>query len=619
MRLEQFNNKQGLFESLELRDPYFVKWEKEIHPYLIEAAMTPDQIQQLFGQVEKTNRTALGKGVDAVGAAKDKISDVWFNKFGGMLQSSKPVEKFDAKFEEIKSKIAAKYPDIAAKLAKYGEFAKNSPNLHKFLLAIAGSVAAALGVAAAGGIAAGALAVGTGTAVAVGIVNIADRLLQGQKASTAIGRGATAGLVAGITAAGAAKLADLGKDLVAQIGVMKGAGEGVEKLNIMRDSVGVPGMPGFERGINIAGKTEDIAKLRDLWNQFSGLARDFTPGGDTSAMYDTYKQFAGLVGQMKDPAYIDGLQLVAAQQQQAIQWVNSAFSAINGAAKIAATAGASVAGQAAGGAGETPAAPGAPAPTTPTPTPTPGAPAPTEPAPAEPEATTPKPKRQSLKQKLAARQTNEYIDRDLTVRMWMLNEMISKPRGGVRLTEAGIGQALGKGAAWLANKAKGLTTKTTAADLTAAWQAAGSPTDSEEIAKVLRDAGVSDDIVGKTFTDMGVPPPAPATPATDANVATPGGDTTGNVAPGGDTTGNVAPGGDTTGTEKQGTGLIKDWRQLRDAFEKFQEADGSMAPQVRGVLRDILLTAFATVESKKYASFRRLLEADLQKSKKRLK
>ena len=380
---------------------------------------------------------------------------------------------------------------------------------------------------------------------------------------------------------------------------MKGAGEGVEKLNIMRDSVGVAGMPGFERGIQIAGKTEDIAKLRDLWNQFSGLAQDFTQGGDTSAMYDTYKQFAGLVGQMKDPAYIDGLQLVAAQQQQAIEWVNSAFSAINGAAKIATTAGAAAVGQAAAGAGEAPAAPGAPAPTTPTPTPTP-TPAPTAPA----------PKRQSLKQKLAARQTNEYIDRDLTVRMWMLNEMISKPRGGIRLTEAGIGQALGKGASWLANKAKGLTTKTTATDLTAAWQAAGSPTDSEEVAKVLRDAGVSDDIVNKTFTDMGVPAPTTAAaPAADANVATPGGDTTGNA----------APGGDTTGTAASGTGLIKDWKQLRDTFEKFQEADGSMAPQVRGVLRDILLTAFATVESKKYAAFRKLLEADLHKSKKRLK
>jgi hypothetical protein len=203
--------------------------------------------------------------------------------------------------------------------------------------------------------------------------------------------------------------------------------------------------------------------------------------------------------------------------------------------------------------------------------------------------------------------------------MWMLNEMISKPRGGVRLTEAGIGQALGKGASWLANKAKGLTTKTTAADLTAAWQAAGSPTDSEEVAKVLRDAGVSDDIVSKTFTDMGVPTPGGTAPAADANVATPGGDTTGNVAPGGDTTGNVAPGGDTTAAPAAGTGLIKDWKQLRDAFEQFQEADGSMAPQVRGVLRDILLTAFATVESKKYAAFRQLLEADLHKSKKRLK
>ena len=198
-------SRRNIFESIGQGDAYFTQWEKEIHPILCEVALTPDQIQQLFTTIEKgSDRTLLGKVKDAPG----KISDAWFNKFGGMLQSSTPVKAFDQKFEEIKSKIAAEHPELAAKLAKYGAFAKDNPKLHKFLLGIAGSVAAALGVAVAGGVGASVLAIGTGTAIAVGIVNIADRLLQGQKASTAIGRGATAGIVAGISAAA---MAGIGK------------------------------------------------------------------------------------------------------------------------------------------------------------------------------------------------------------------------------------------------------------------------------------------------------------------------------------------------------------------------------------------------------------------------
>ncbi len=174
------SDQKSIFESIGQGDSYFVAWEREIHPTLCEVAMDPTQIQQLFKDIEKgAGRSTLGKGLDAVKGAKDKVSDVWFNKFGGMLQSSGPVQAFDQKWEDIKSKVAAKNPELAAKLAKYGEFAKNNPNLHKFLLAIAGSAAAALGVAVAGGVGAGALAVGTGTGIAVGILNIADRLLQG--------------------------------------------------------------------------------------------------------------------------------------------------------------------------------------------------------------------------------------------------------------------------------------------------------------------------------------------------------------------------------------------------------------------------------------------------------
>ena len=201
--------KKSIFESIGRGDAYFRTWESDIHPILCEVALQPDQIQKLFKSIETgAGRSALGKVSDTLGAAKDKISDAWFNKFGGMLQNSQPVKDFDAKWEEIKQSIASKNPEIASKLAKYGEMAKAHPNWHKFLLAIAGSVAAALGIAVAGGAAAGALAVGTGAGIAVGTVNIADRLLQGQKASTAIGRGATAGAIAGLTAGAVRAAAD---------------------------------------------------------------------------------------------------------------------------------------------------------------------------------------------------------------------------------------------------------------------------------------------------------------------------------------------------------------------------------------------------------------------------
>lgn len=213
-RLDEIENSQrkSIFESIGNGDVYFSTWEKEIHPILCEVALTTAQIDQLFKGVEKTaGRSALGKGLDAVKGASDKISDAWFNKFGGMLQSSGPVRAFDQKWDELKSSIGAKHPELAERLAKYGQFAKDHPNLHKFLLAIGGSVAAAVGVAAAGGIGAGALAVGTGTGVAVGILNIADRLLQGQKLSTAVGRGATTGAIAGLAAGAAAKIGDMVK------------------------------------------------------------------------------------------------------------------------------------------------------------------------------------------------------------------------------------------------------------------------------------------------------------------------------------------------------------------------------------------------------------------------
>ena len=417
-RLRQIENspRTSIFESIGRGDQYFTKWEREIHPLLCEVALQPDQIQQLFKSIETgAGRSMLGRAGDAVGAAKDKISDVWFNKFGGMLQSSGPVQAFDQKFEEIKSSIAKKNPELAAKLAKYGEFAKANPNLHKFLLGIAGSAAAALGVALAGGIGAGALAVGTGAGIATGIINIADRLLQGQKASTAIGRGATAGAIAGISAAAMTSIGNWAAGLREKS--IPIGDTGLEQIDYKATrTLRSFGMEHTEmtQGFNVTVDKDAATAIRSAVNAMQN--------GDTSAfaqLQDVGRLIhsADYKARMKD---IAGLAKdVAYNNDSLLQW-------IKGLTQAASAVGGAAAGQAAGAAGEKPAA----APTT------------------------------------------ESLNRN------QLNELF------------------------------GITgNKVDASTLQKAWTKAGSPTDSEEVAKILQAAGVDPAVVSKAYTDMSLPAP----------------------------------------------------------------------------------------------------------------
>lgn len=407
------SDQRSIFESIGQGDSYFTKWEREIHPVLCEVAMAPDQIQQLFKSIEQgAGRSTFGKGLDAVKGAKDKISDVWFNKFGGMLQSSGPVQAFDQKWEDIKSKIASKNPDLAAKLAKYGEFAKNNPKLHKFLLAIAGSVAAALGVAVAGGVGAGALAVGTGTGIAVGIVNIADRLLQGQKASTAIGRGATAGAVAGITAGALSKIGSWAAGLREKS--IPIGDTGLEQISYRATksiSAGGTQWDQMTQGFDVTVDKDTASAIRAAVNGIKN--------GDSSA-FDQLKDLGRMVhsaeykAQMKDIA--GAAKDLAFNNDSLLQW-------IKGLTQAASAVGGAAAGQAAAGAGEKPT----------------GAP-------------------------VAESQLNELF---------------------------------------------GITgNKVDASKLEKAWKKAGSPTDSNDVAKVLAGAGVDSSLIAKTYQDMGIEAPA---------------------------------------------------------------------------------------------------------------
>ncbi len=404
------SSKQSIFESIGQGDLYFQTWEKEIHPVLCEVAMSPDQINQLFKDIEKgAGRSTLGKAADAVKGATDKISDVWFNKFGGMLQSSGPVQAFDQKWEDIKSKIATKNPNLASKLAKYGEFAKNNPNLHKFLLAIAGSAAAALGVAVAGGVGAGALAVGTGSGIAVGILNIADRLLQGQKASTAIGRGATTGAIAGLAAGAAAKVGEMIK-----AGIKSSAIADLNGMKITRHTMDYNGQP-------FSAVTQEPLTSQ-LKSAFDAMGPKFGQDGPAPGAIEA---FAKLMAKASSPEY-----------QQQISQTREIAKAVKDAAKSSMA----VVGQlqqigtaAAGG--------------------------------------------------VASAATNQ------------------QPPAAKPVAESLNTQQL--------NELFGITgNKVDASKLEKAWKKAGSPTDSDEVSKILQSAGVDPKVIDQAFQNMGLPAPA---------------------------------------------------------------------------------------------------------------
>jgi hypothetical protein len=153
---------------------------------LIEYTLTPDQIQQIFGTVEKNavasgnNRTALGKSVDVAKLPVQAVQSVnkLIDQFGGWLQTDTPVKDFDQKFENLKDSINKKFPDskILDAISNMGAWAEKNP----------GKTAAIVGVLTAiASMAAGPV----GGAVAGQVLRGTVGLMKGEKLSTAIGKG----------------------------------------------------------------------------------------------------------------------------------------------------------------------------------------------------------------------------------------------------------------------------------------------------------------------------------------------------------------------------------------------------------------------------------------------
>lgn len=469
MRLE--NLEKNLFESLGFKnDPYVEHWQKEIHPLLLEVALSPEQIKQLFKSIETTaseqgsNRTMAGKAVDKAGEISDKVKDLWFNKLGGALQQSAPVKAFDEKYEEIKAKVAAENPKLAAALGKYKEFADANPNLQKFLLMVAASVAGAMGLAVAGGAAAGIAATGLGVGAGVAIVNIVDRLLKGEKASTAIGRGATAGIVAGLTAAGV-KAATAALDQLGQITKIKNSY--YVEYNGQGAYVNAEDYRAWTQGMKSANEmTKGIDFMSNSQAYFDASAKGMAKSAEVAAE---------ILAKASDPEY-QRAAMAAAEIVIKPGAVESAVAAMRDAAKAVNPVISAAAGTAAGAAGE-------------------------------------KSKKES--HYLQTRPLSEGQVYLLLKKISQQQELTEGPvwdkvKGAAGAAAGAVGKGLGA-------VGKQITTNATYPKLLAAWKLEGSPTDSEELKKFLQNyGGITPEVIDKVYADMKISGGSQESPQTAA-------------------------------------------------------------------------------------------------------
>jgi hypothetical protein len=181
MRLLHLQN-QYLYEGLDRESRNTVMLWESAGIKLREAQLTADQIQQIFAAVEKgatdsgSNRTMLGKGKDAASA----VNKAW-EELKLKVQDSKPIKNIDAAFDQAVAKIETGLggPDnkVNQVIQKYRKFAKERPISQSLIYA---ALIAAAGISGAG----------LGAVAVLGLLKMTDKLLQGEKFSSAAYSGA---------------------------------------------------------------------------------------------------------------------------------------------------------------------------------------------------------------------------------------------------------------------------------------------------------------------------------------------------------------------------------------------------------------------------------------------
>ena len=173
-------------KKLITEDRTYRLWES-VGRKIVEAQLTPAQIQQVFQQVEQ-GATAAGGNRTAVGQVKDvgsAVNQAW-EQLKSKVQNSGPIKNVDAAYDQAAEKLKQATGGDAGVMQyveKYRAFAKAHPIAQSLIYA---ALIAAAGISGAG----------VGGAAALGLLKMTDKLLQGEKFSSAAYTGAKTGAIA---------------------------------------------------------------------------------------------------------------------------------------------------------------------------------------------------------------------------------------------------------------------------------------------------------------------------------------------------------------------------------------------------------------------------------------
>jgi hypothetical protein len=404
-----------LYEGLNTQDRASVMLWESAGRKLVEAQLTADQITQLFQQIQtaKGNRTLVGKGVDAGGAA----AKAW-NDLKSKLYNSGPMEGFAAAYDQAAEKLKqATGGDQGAMqyVQKYRDFAKKHPILQGFLYS---ALIAAAGISSAG----------LGGAAALALLKTADKALQGEDIRSALYSGAKTGALA----YGASKLGDLirGGDQAQQV---------TSKLPANADWMD------YEAALEQANPAL-LDRVKDIIND---------PGVTDEFKTQYLKNLYTFGKDITDPARITNL--VQAQYQLADAALQAADQA-------------------------TLAAAGNP---------------------------TFESRNLSHKQVLALFERVAHLNNRMLSEGRLEEGIWDDIKSGAGKGLQGIknlaGKAVGAVAQGAAKVGRSMTANVSSDALTKAWQAAGSPTDSVEIEKLLQDQGVNPEVIKTVFQANSIP------------------------------------------------------------------------------------------------------------------
>jgi hypothetical protein len=280
---------------------------------LFEATLTTTQIKQLFGDLEKqsveggANRTVVGAGVDVAKKANEVINNV-----GKWLQDTTPVKMADQKFEQLKAKVGAKFPDLDTQLTGMGTWMKENPGKSAAIIGVLTALASLAGGP-------------VGGAIAGQVLRGAAELIKGEKLSTAVGKGIKTAALGYLSGKAFEMLGNWMAGFREQ-SIPFGSGDaGLENVSWgASKTLRAPGMEWTQQtqGFNALVKPEEASAIRAAMN----LVKN---GGDSAGEgFDQLKAVADIVRSKEYMAdmqtMVDGAWKAAKDNDSLLQFINTA-------------------------------------------------------------------------------------------------------------------------------------------------------------------------------------------------------------------------------------------------------------------------------------------------------